>query len=792
MSAGSDFRAPIFYDTNNTAFYIDAAGTSVLSALTVGGNTALTTASTLTAGNLSGTIPSGVLGNSTHYVGTTAIALNRASASQTLTGVSIDGNAATVTNGVYTTGTQTIGGDKTFSNALTLSNGGTSARMLSGYTSLSSNDDWQNSPFSVRERDLIGLSSSANTYSPNLNFHWGSRVSNSLWMNSSGQLNWGSYDASGVPAVDGAFGAGNIYGNVFYDLGNTAYYVDPASTSNLNGLTVAGGNATIYRDLIVNGGASNPYGNRIIVQGTATTYTLQDSLLRPTIYLNGEYPVLTLNNTATTNSNHGPTIQFAFNGLTTGGSTSRQIVIGANGVGSWLDFGFSGGGYGTNSDYNPHNGISGYSGTTTMRIFSNGVLIGSTGAYPNNITSTSYALDVRGTGYSNTDFRSPIYYDSDNTGYYINAAGASSLNTLTMAGIITTVSSGTAINFSGQSDSFGYNATSGQGTYIKGTGSTYIYGGGVFFDGSAIRTLLHSNNYSGYSTFSGSVTSTYGNFTTPGLIMGDAQYGFYVVSGNVYYKSASGGVHYWRNIANNANTMSLDNSGILTVAGNLSAPIFYDSNDTAYYVDPNSVSRLASLRIYSAFDTASSDVYANMRVMRNNATTDGMYIGYGNSGTTAALTRIFGGGATTGELSKYSTYTLEPGSFRSPIFYDSDNTAYYIDAASTSVLNRFSLKKGEQPIDKVIRISGELDDKLDSPIKLMLKPFVKDDGKRNRAANIIKALVLLIAGILTNADISKSTTLVDAVKVYLPNSWQDVISIRSLPDLAAKAKALFI
>ena len=50
----------------------------------------------LTAGNLSGTIPSAVLGNSTHYIGTTAIALNRATASQTLTGVSIDGNSATV------------------------------------------------------------------------------------------------------------------------------------------------------------------------------------------------------------------------------------------------------------------------------------------------------------------------------------------------------------------------------------------------------------------------------------------------------------------------------------------------------------------------------------------------------------------------------------------------------------------------------------------------------------------------------------------------------------------------
>ena len=40
----------------------------------------------------------------TLHIGTTDIALNRASASQTLTGVSIDGNAATVTNGVYTNG----------------------------------------------------------------------------------------------------------------------------------------------------------------------------------------------------------------------------------------------------------------------------------------------------------------------------------------------------------------------------------------------------------------------------------------------------------------------------------------------------------------------------------------------------------------------------------------------------------------------------------------------------------------------------------------------------------------
>lgn len=69
----------------------------------------------------------------------------------------------------------------------------------------------------------------------------------------------------------------------------------------------------------------------------------------------------------------------------------------------------------------------------------------------------------------------------------------------TMSGVITTVSSGTAINFSGQSDSFGYNATAGLGTYIKGTGSTYLYGGGSFFDGSSQRALLHAGNFNSYS-----------------------------------------------------------------------------------------------------------------------------------------------------------------------------------------------------------------------------------------------------------------------------------------------------
>jgi hypothetical protein len=56
----------------------------------------------LTAGGLTGTIPSGVLGNSSLHIGTTSIALNRGSLGLTLAGVSIDGTAGTATNIVAT------------------------------------------------------------------------------------------------------------------------------------------------------------------------------------------------------------------------------------------------------------------------------------------------------------------------------------------------------------------------------------------------------------------------------------------------------------------------------------------------------------------------------------------------------------------------------------------------------------------------------------------------------------------------------------------------------------------
>lgn len=94
-----------------SASYVGQASITTVGTITTGTWSGLFGAVTganltnLTAGNLAGTIPSAVLGNSSLFIGTTSVALNRASASQALTGItSIDGSAATLTT------PRTIGG----------------------------------------------------------------------------------------------------------------------------------------------------------------------------------------------------------------------------------------------------------------------------------------------------------------------------------------------------------------------------------------------------------------------------------------------------------------------------------------------------------------------------------------------------------------------------------------------------------------------------------------------------------------------------------------------------------
>lgn len=102
-----------------------------------------------------------------------------------------------------------------------------------------------------------------------------------------------------------------------------------------------------------------PNNGLISIGDDAATYTYNDGSTRSRVYINSQYPVLTLNATTNTNGDHGATIQF------TGSSydSYRHWVIGSGGTVQFLDFGT-----GQTATKNPHFGISGYTGNTIMRM----------------------------------------------------------------------------------------------------------------------------------------------------------------------------------------------------------------------------------------------------------------------------------------------------------------------------------------------------------------------------------------------------------------------------------------
>ena len=229
------------------------------------------------------------------------------------------------------------------------------------------------------------------------------------------------------------------------------------------------------------------YGSTVLIGANAVDQTLIDGNKRAVLVLDGSYPCININCTNTTNDNHGGTIQFTFDGLSTGGTTGRQIVIGTDGAGNRLDFGFAGGGHSDNSNKNPHNGIAWYLGVTPMRLFHNGLAVGSLGTYPNELSSVGSALEV----YGNQEVTGSLIKSTYNKPVLLYSSGTSS--------------SGSAIGFQqvtaeGWTGIFvDYNPYEGWGLYHDNP-SNYFYITAELSTGSLGTSFTVPNRDSGSST----------------------------------------------------------------------------------------------------------------------------------------------------------------------------------------------------------------------------------------------------------------------------------------------------
>jgi hypothetical protein len=462
----------------------------------------------------------------------------------------------------------------------------------------------------------------------------------------------------------------DVRGTLFYDYNNTGYYVDPASTSRLNYLRLSSGDSYLK-----------------IGANSATTTTRDTNRPQLEIGENHAYPHLTLWSYGS-NTTHGGVISFRSR---QGGGFRRWNIGTANYNPDSIQIGYF------DNQNNPHYGV--------------GV---------NGWSYDSYARLVIRTGYTEArgSMRSPLFYDLDNTAYYTDPASESRLNTLRTAGYVV---------IGGNFQNNPYNSV----------GSTRLmFGGG---DSNAVSNYYIGTNLENYG----------GNYTKldlrwhTGIRMGaQPSYGGVRIYNNedlstVLFSVGKGDTH-----------VRVENSNNLYVeGGDARAALFYDYNDTTYYLDPANNARLwqvgigyrsAGKRLDVTGDHGNTAIRLELPAGNNGAGTgsiplqmwvsepgrtwDGAGFGYNvdnnlNGGTNQYYlgrpntTRgqsymrfesngymIFYNTNTAG--TRYQTmetrsnntvyvpnYLQAGASLRAPIFYDSNNTGYYTDQASTSVLN---------------------------------------------------------------------------------------------------------
>lgn len=118
--------------------------------------------------------------------------------------------------------------------------------------------------------------------------------------------------------------------------------------------------------------------------------------------------------------------------------------------------------------------------------------------------------------------------------------------------------------------------------------------------------------------------------------------------------------------------------GTMNASGDYRAPIFYDSNDTSFYLDPNGTSVLNAVNTWGEIGARRNDVQSLLRSYNTSAGQPLQFYldhSYGNINIGNSRGIVYAGGS----------YWEIANSVRAPIFYDSNNTAYYLDPASTGI-----------------------------------------------------------------------------------------------------------
>ncbi len=257
-----------------------------------------------------------------------------------------------------------------------------------------------------------------------------------------------------------------------------------------------------------------------------------------------------------------------------------------------------------------------------------GVTIGTQG-------STRLTVDSTGNVTAAVEMRAPIFRDSDNGAFYVDPASGTNLN-------------GPFVTNGGPAMSGGWNRTATlQATY---------------------PVLVFNSNGAKYSGI------------------------------GVDHSVAAGGMRFFVNASTSdviagTTAMNINTGNFVEATGEFRAPLFRDNNNSAYYVDPDDATLLSSVRARGQIRATGwwgsySAGVNSLGVEIGQTSGRGYILSYNRDATAYGPLSL---DATDFQFSAYSGgYAHVNTSFRAPVFYDSDNAAYYVDPAGTSNLGQIN------------------------------------------------------------------------------------------------------
>ena len=350
---------------------------------------------------------------------------------------------------------------------------------------------------------------------------------------------------------------------------------------------------------------------------TGTIYSVNDVSGIPSlaVYANGQVDVARFSgNTFIGTNGHVMTVV----GNTWNNSTGTGLVVrGFNSVGSGITL-------------QPSNSSS-FSAGWSMYAGASGAAIGdgAFGFWNHTAQTYSFWADQSNNTFSSASSRAPIFYDTNNTGYYLDPASTSELNKVFYNSNM--VSRNFGIGQVGLYDSFKYQA-------VFSMGEAYLLPANGANTGNLYGIAWSHPNAGGIA----------GNLSSHGMLMLE----------NGTFMGAWGG-------------------GSLRTPSDVRGTLFYDYNNTSYYVDPAASTALRTIGDWRADSSSWTGEFAGKIQYHSNTwylQASGNWIFRNASGSDIFT---FSGGGTASAT----------GDFRAPIFYDTNNTAFFTDPASNSFLN---------------------------------------------------------------------------------------------------------